>query len=100
MIPVNDVAPAALAIILKEGPLSDGKLQFAWRLAVGPAIDRVSRVAGGAGGSVVVTVSDARWKKEIARSRDTILQRLSTLLGKDVVKRLSIAHSPDRESAR
>ncbi len=87
---LNEVASSALASLLKEGPLTQGKLQFAWRLAVGPAIDRVSRVALGPSGSVVVTISDPRWKKEIARSRQAIHQRLAGLLGSDTVKRIVI----------
>ena len=97
---IAEVAAAAVGSLLKEGPLSEGKLQFAWRLAVGPAIERVSSVSMGPGGVVVVTVSDARWKKEIARSRETIHRRLAELLGNEAVKRLSIAQSPDRQIAR
>lgn len=87
---LNAVASSALASILKEGPLSEGKLQFAWRLAVGPAIDRVSRVALGPEKSVVVSVSDPRWKKEIGRSREAIRQRLGALLGHDSVKKIVV----------
>ncbi|MBI1874789.1 MAG: DUF721 domain-containing protein [Acidobacteria bacterium] len=85
------MASSALGSLLKAGPLSPGKLQFAWRLSVGPAIDRVSRVALGPDGSVVVMVSDPRWKKEIGRSRETIRQRLAELLGKDAVKRITVS---------
>lgn len=88
---LNDVASSALASILRDGPLSPGKLQFAWRLAVGPAIHRVSSAALGPNGSVIVSVSDARWRKEIGRSREAIRQRLAALLGDDAVKRIVVS---------
>jgi hypothetical protein len=88
---LNDVASSALASILRNGPLSLGKLQFTWRLAVGPAIDRVSRVALGPKGSVIVSVSDPRWRKEIGRSREAIRQRLVALLGDEAVKRIVVS---------
>ena len=36
--------PGAVRTLLRRGPLTQEKLQFAWRLAVGPAIDRVTTV--------------------------------------------------------
>ena len=44
MIPLQQVMPAALASVLRQAPLSPEKVAFAWRTAVGAAIDRASTV--------------------------------------------------------
>jgi len=44
MRPLSHAVPAALAEILRAAPLSDGKVSFAWRMAVGPALERVTSV--------------------------------------------------------
>lgn len=89
MIPVNDFMPAALADLLRRAPMSDDKLQFAWRQAVGPAVERVSSIR--LDGRVLhVRVDDQRWRKEIQRSEELIRGRLATLLG-DAVRKLVVS---------
>ncbi len=44
MRPLAHALPGALSELLKTAPLSDGKVSFAWRAAVGPALDRVTAV--------------------------------------------------------
>ena len=36
--PLNSAIPGALAELLRDAPLSPGKVSFAWRAAVGPAL--------------------------------------------------------------
>jgi hypothetical protein len=44
MRPISHVVPAALMELLRNTPLSDGKVRFAWKTAVGPAIERATAV--------------------------------------------------------
>jgi hypothetical protein len=89
MIPVNDFMPAALADLLRKAPMSDDKLQFAWRQAVGPPVERVSSIQ--LDGRVLrVRVDDQRWRKEIQRSEALIRERLAALLG-DVVRKIVVS---------
>lgn len=84
-----DFATSVLAEMLGRQPMSAGKLAFAWRAAVGPALARAVTLDW-RDGRVVVHPSSAEWKREIERSRPMILERLRVLLGRDTVKRLEI----------
>ena len=44
MQPLSNGLPGALVELLRGSPLSDGKVTFAWKAAVGPAIERVTKV--------------------------------------------------------
>ena len=87
---LQSLLPGAVRRLLRQGPLSQEKLEFAWRLAVGPAIDRVTtvRVCGEAG--VEVRVDDPGWRKEVRRSKGEILVKLRALLGADAVRDLRV----------
>ena len=63
---------------------------FAWRVSVGPALARLTRVTLGQDGVMSVIVEDGRWVKELERSSSTILQRLRDFLGQDEVCRIEI----------
>lgn len=76
--------------MLAKQPMSPGKLQFAWRAAVGPALARASTLDLRDGGRVVVHMSSPEWTRELQRSRPMILERLRALLGKEAVKRLEV----------
>jgi hypothetical protein len=75
--------------LLRTMPLSDGKVGFAWRAAVGPAIERATAVKL-EGDLLIIETTSPQWAKEIQRSSGTILARLAPLLGKDVVKRILV----------
>lgn len=81
-----DFSTAVLAEMLAKQPMSPGKLQFAWRAAVGPALARAATLDW-RDGRIVVHMSSPEWTREIQRMRPMILQRLRLLLGNDV-KRL------------
>jgi hypothetical protein len=89
MRPLNHAVPGALAEMLRAAPLSPGKVGFAWRAAVGPAMERATSVRLEAR-VLFVDAGSVEWRREIARSSTLILARLQTLLGADIVERLEV----------
>lgn len=87
---IHTLVPRALTQLFSNGPMSQGKLEMAWRVAVGDALCRVSTVRLQPDGSVDVQPSDQRWRKELKRSSSMILGRLNTLLGDGTVTRLIV----------
>jgi predicted nucleic acid-binding Zn ribbon protein len=74
---------------LRDAPLSDGKVGFAWRAAVGPALERVTKVKLEQKVMIVETTS-LQWSREVRRSSPVILTRLQALLGADAVDRIEV----------
>jgi predicted nucleic acid-binding Zn ribbon protein len=87
--PIHHAVPGALVELLRGTPLSPGKVGFAWRTAVGPAVERVTSVQL-AGRVLVVETSGPQWAREVTRSADVILTRLQTLLGKETVTSITV----------
>ena len=87
---LHSFLPGAVRRLLRQGPLSQEKLEFAWRLAVGAAIARVTSVRLSGEATVEVTVSDAGWRKEVRRSQGEILGKLHALLGADAVREVRV----------
>jgi hypothetical protein len=73
-----------LADLLRRQPPSPARTSFAWTVAVGPALARVTAVTL-QDGVLHVSARDARWGREIERARDTILERVWLLIGRDAV---------------
>lgn len=71
--------------------MSEGKFEFAWRVAVGASMERVARATLGDDGTVSVRVDDPTWRKEVKRSQGVILGKLQHLLGSSVIKKLRVA---------
>jgi hypothetical protein len=90
VIPVHSLVPDLLADVLRRQPLSPAKVTFAWRTAVGPAVDRATRVSLGEHGVLEVVASDGHWKREVQRSTGLVLARLVRLLGEGVVRRIVV----------
>lgn len=88
LLPLARAMPGALMELLRDSPLSDGKVTFAWNAAVGPAIERVTHVKLERRVLLVETAS-APWSREIMRSSTVILKRLHSLLG-DIVDRIEV----------
>lgn len=88
--PLQTIVPGAIGALLRQSPLSDGKVAFAWRVAVGPGVDRASHARLAASGLLEVTAADARWQREIKRSMAIIVPRLNALLGPDVVRSITV----------
>ena len=82
-------APAVLAEIIRRQPPSKPRTDFAWAVAVGPALARVTTVEM-RNNNMIVCARDVQWARELERARDTILPRLQMLLGRDTVKGLYI----------
>ena len=89
MRPLTHALPGALAELLRDAPLSVGKVNFAWRAAVGASVDRVTSVRL-ENGALVVEAASGPWAREITRSSNLILTRLKTLLGSNVVTRIVV----------
>ena len=79
--------PGALVDLLRNAPLSQGKVAFAWRAAVGPALERVTTVFLEKGTLLVETTS-VQWSREVHRSTPVILRRLESLLGAGAIERI------------
>ena len=89
---LHELAGRVLADVIRRQPPSAARTAFAWQLAVGPALARVTTV--GLDGSVLhISAADARWLKEIDRARGTILPKLQTLLGPGAVTKITTSCS-------
>ena len=89
MRPLSQALPGALAELLRDAPLSPGKVNFAWRAAVGAGVERVTAVRL-EGGVLVVEAASTQWAHEITRSSPLILARLKMLLGHDTISRIVV----------
>lgn len=87
---LHSVVPRALTELFRQGPMSQGKLEVAWRVAVGDALNRVTSVRLQADGVVEVQPVDQRWKTELKRSSSMILTRLIGLLGPDRIRHIVV----------
>jgi hypothetical protein len=89
VIPVQQVLPDALAVVLRKAPLTPEKIAFAWRTAVGAAVDRVTTIEL-RGRVLRVQARDAAWQREVERSAGIIRTRLDALLGTAVVRGIDV----------
>ena len=89
MIPLSHVIPRVLAETLKQAPTSAGKVDFAWKSAVGPAIARGSAVRL-EGTTLLVDTPSAEWAREVRRASSVILKRLRTILGDETVTEIVV----------
>ena len=87
---LHSVVPRALTELFRHGPLSQGKLEVAWRVAVGDTLARVTSVRLQPDGVVEVRTADQRWDRELKRSSGMILTRLIGLLGDGRVSRVVV----------
>ena len=90
MIPVRDVVPEAVAAVVRKAPLTPEKVAFAWRSAVGPAIDHATTEAW-RDGVLLVRARDAAWGREVERSAALIRSRLGKLLGERTVRFIEVS---------
>ena len=82
--------PDALAEILRKAPLSEEKIAFAWRAAVGAAMDRGTTVSLNRG-VLRVRAESVAWRREVTRSETLIRARLDSLLGRGVIRSIEFA---------
>ena len=90
MIAAQHCVTSALRALLRDQPLSEGKVSLAWSAAVGRTIDRVTSVSLTADGTLTVRADDRRWAREIGRSTPLIATRVNHLLGDGIVKRIEV----------
>ena len=89
MQPLTQAIPKVLGELLRNTPHSPGKVEFAWRAVVGPAMGRVTRVR--LEGHVLIIEGDTpSWMREVSRSSGLIVSRLNALLGADTVREVVI----------
>jgi hypothetical protein len=89
MRPLSQVVPAAVMELLRNTPLSAGKVTFAWKNAVGPALERATSVRL-VGTVLEVETAGAQWTREINRSSGVILGRLQGFLGTEAIGRIEV----------
>jgi Dna[CI] antecedent DciA-like protein len=89
MLAIKYAIPSAVAELMRNAPLSPGKVDFAWRMAVGPSLERATAVRLEQDVLIVETAS-AQWSAEVRRSTSVILARLQTFLGATAVKRVEV----------
>jgi hypothetical protein len=89
VIPVHSVTPGALETVLRRAPLTPEKVAFAWRVTVGPAVDRATTV-NLRDATLYVKAKDPVWRREVERSLGLIRTRLAALLGDRVVRNIVV----------
>ena len=89
MIPVHDLVPSVLAEVLRNAPLCAEKVSFAWRHAVGPAMDRATMVHLREG-VLVIRARDEHWKREVGKALPLVRPRLDAVLGAGTVRTVTI----------
>ena len=89
MNPIGAVVPGAIVALLRDAPLSAGKVTFAWNAAVGPAVQRATSVHL-ENGVLLVDAASPQWAREVMRSTPIILRRLQPLLGEDTVVSITV----------
>jgi predicted nucleic acid-binding Zn ribbon protein len=89
MNPIGAVVPGAIVALLRDAPLSAGKVTFAWNAAVGPAVQRATSVHL-ENGVLLVDAASPQWAREVLRSTPIILRRLQPLLGPGTVVSITV----------
>jgi predicted nucleic acid-binding Zn ribbon protein len=89
MLPLTAAVPGALAELLRDSPLSRGKVEFAWKASVGTALQRATAVCLEQG-VLLVDAQSAQWALEVRRSSRIILRRMQSLLGEDVIREIVV----------
>lgn len=90
MIQASKVMPAVLADVIRKAPLTDEKVAFAWRLAVGPAVDKATTVRLASNGTLYVKADAPAWNDAIGKSLGIIRSRLAHFLGETAVQRIDL----------
>lgn len=89
MHPIAQAMPRALAELLRQTPLSRGKVEFAWKAAVGPAMARGTAVRLESH-VLLVEAGTRAWAREVGRASPLILRRMQALVGPDVIREITI----------
>jgi hypothetical protein len=79
-----------VADAVRKAPLSPEKVAFAWRLAVGAALDRATSAQLTDGGVLVVRAESPAWGAALSTSVGLIRSRLDRYLGAGTIARIDI----------
>jgi hypothetical protein len=90
VIQASKVMPAVLAEVIRKAPLTDEKVRFAWRLAVGAAVDKATTVRLAANGTLYVKAEAPAWNDALGKSLGIIRSRLAHYLGETAVKSIDL----------
>jgi len=90
MHPVRDTAGAVLRTLLHDQPTTPAKVMFAWQMAAGATLSRVTECAWTEDGTLRVRARSAAWQREIRFARPMIAERLRQFLGADVVRKIVV----------
>jgi predicted nucleic acid-binding Zn ribbon protein len=96
MLPIQRFSGTVLAEVVRRQPSSPARTNFAWQVAVGPALARSTTVSLD-DGVLTVSAADAHWGSEVARARDVVLARLQNLLGADAVRAIRVERPSSRQ---
>jgi predicted nucleic acid-binding Zn ribbon protein len=91
MQPIGQILPRALAQIVRQAPLSAGKVDFAWRSAVGATLARTTAVRL-EDGVLLVEAQSPQWGSAVMRASSMILGRLQAVLGADTIRQIRLRH--------
>jgi predicted nucleic acid-binding Zn ribbon protein len=84
----NQVMPGVVAEVIRKAPLTDAKVAFAWRLAVGPAVAKATSVRLGSDGTLYLNSDSQAWSDSVRQSVGLIRSRLAHYLGENAIKRI------------
>jgi hypothetical protein len=87
---LRDTATTALSDLLAAQPTTPAKIEFAWRIAAGPALARATEVKWNGDGVLVVKPATPAWHREVTRACPMVTARLAQLLGRDVVRYIRV----------
>ena len=100
MVPIQPLLSSVVAKAVRPAPLTPEKVAFAWRLAVGAALARVTRVRLTPEHALEVAFDDPRWCEELERSGSTVLARVQEVVGAEHARRLLIIKPAGRRPRR
>jgi hypothetical protein len=95
--PIDQTAARAIRQLLATQPLTTAKVEFAWKIAAGPALARSATVVSFEDGRLGIRAKSAEWQREIARARPMILQRIAHLIGPGAVRMLTVSSDTPRD---
>ena len=82
--------PAVVAEVIRKAPLTDEKVAFAWRLAVGSAVGKATTVRLASNGTLYVKAEAPAWNDAIGKSLGLIRSRLAHYLGDEAIQRIDL----------
>ena len=92
---INTTAAVVLRAILDGQPLTEAKVRFAWRLAAGATVSGATSVSWTEEGRLIVRVKSDEWRREVARARPIVLERMRELVGADAIRTMHIEAPPE-----